>query len=79
MSVTCYANVHCVPPTLGMGDAHPTITHTIAPFVPHLASSGPLPFTGADVTELFIWGSGLILGGCLLLAGRSGRKARELS
>ena len=78
MSVTCYANVHCVPPTLGMGDAHPTITHALAPFVPHLASSGPLPFTGADVTELAIIGTGAILTGLLLLAGRSGRKAGEI-
>ena len=76
MNPTCYANVHCVPPHLG--DAHaPLIQHTIAPLVPHLASTGFLPFTGADIAELAIIGSGAILAGCLLLAGRSGRKAQS--
>ena len=76
MNPTCYANVQCVPPQLSQ--THTPITHTIVPLVPHLASTGFLPFTGADITELAIIGSGAILAGCLLLAGRSGRKAGEI-
>jgi LPXTG-motif cell wall-anchored protein len=74
----CYANVHCVPPTLGLGASHPLVPHAAVAYVPHLASSGFLPYTGADITELAIIGSGAILAGILLLAGRSGRKAGEI-
>ena len=76
--VSCYANVQCVPPQLGIGKGAPTpLTSHFAPLVPHLASHGFLPFTGADITELAIIGSGAILAGCLLLAGKSGRKAQS--
>lgn len=78
MSVTCYANPNCVPPVLGPGvhSAPPQIVHTAQNLVPaiHMATGG-LAFTGADVAELFIYGSGAVLAGLLMMAGRSGRKA----
>jgi len=78
MSVSCYANVACQPPQLGQAVGHPTISHTLAPLVPHLAQVGPLPFTGADVAKIAIVGSAMVLVGAITAAGRSGRKAGEI-
>lgn len=76
VSVTCYANPGCITPPVVI--THSPVVHHFTNVVPHLVTAGGLPYTGADVVKLFILGSALVLLGAMTLAGRSGRKAREV-
>ena len=53
MSASCY--VSCSPTTTGIA---PVVPH--GTFVAHAAASSGLPFTGADIGEMFIIGLALI-------------------